>query len=158
MGTDRIIRPMLNAETQAHGISLRCISEIFRQVASAHKRTRNHYKVYCSFLEIYNEKVFDLLNIETLRENDGFGSQANNQGLRLRWTKRDQFKVENLYIYEIQSDEECIDLYNFGIHNKVLASHNLNMASSRSHTMFTITIESTDANNIVRYKYIYIYI
>lgn len=36
--------------------------------------------------------------------------------------------------------------YHQGIQNKVVASHNLNHASSRSHCIFTITVECTDAN------------
>ena len=41
-----------------------------------------------------------------------------------------------------------LNLYHFGIKNKVLASHNLNQTSSRSHCIFTITVESTAKNNL----------
>lgn len=44
-----------------------------------------------------------------------------------------------------------IDLYKFGSRNRVLASHNLNEVSSRSHCIFSLTIESQDLkdpNNI----------
>lgn len=43
------------------------------------------------------------------------------------------------------------DLYKFGSRNRILASHNLNEVSSRSHCIFSITIESQDLkdpNNI----------
>ena len=73
------------------------------------------------------------------------------QGLRIRWTKKDQFVVENLYIFEANSAKEVLDLYKYGSRSRVLASHNLNEVSSRSHCIFSITIESQDlkdANNI----------
>lgn len=52
--------------------------------------------------------------------------------------------VENLYIFEANSSKEVFDLYKFGSRNRVLASHNLNEVSSRSHCIFSITIESQD--------------
>lgn len=72
-------------------------------------------------------------------------------GLRIRWTKKDQFVVENLYIFEASSAKEVLDLYKYGVRSRVLASHNLNEVSSRSHTIFCVTIESSDlrdGNNI----------
>lgn len=50
--------------------------------------------------------------------------------------------VENLYIFEANSPKEVTDLYKFGSRNRVLASHNLNEVSSRSHCIFSLTIES----------------
>jgi hypothetical protein len=41
-----------------------------------------------------------------------------------------------------------INLFHFGIKNKIVASHNMNHASSRSHSIFTITIESFDPQNL----------
>lgn len=59
--------------------------------------------------------------------------------------------VENLYIFEASSESEVVDLYKFGVKNRVLASHNLNEVSSRSHCIFSLTIESydmKDSNNV----------
>lgn len=39
-------------------------------------------------------------------------------------------------------------MFHSGIKNKVVASHNLNHASSRSHAIFTITIETVDPSNL----------
>ena len=49
-----------------------------------------------SFLQIYNEKIFDLLNPASLNaKNMG----TNISGLRLRWNKDEQFSVENLFVF-----------------------------------------------------------
>jgi Kinesin motor domain len=51
------------------GITQRCIFELYSQLAELRKTERTsgrHYQVFCSYLQIYNEKVFDLLNQNTL--------------------------------------------------------------------------------------------
>ncbi len=55
--------------------------------------------------------------------------------------------VENLFIFECKTEEEIMELFHFGLKNKIVASHNLNSASSRSHAIFTITCESVDPAN-----------
>lgn len=100
-----------------------------------------HITISCSFLQIYNEKVFDLLNTSKIKKTPG---NKQNEGLRIRWSKNDQFQVENLFIFKCNDAEHCLQYYNKGIKNKVVAAHNLNHASSRSHCIFTLQFEITD--------------
>jgi len=65
-------------------------------------------------------------------------------GLKVKLIK-DVFTVENLYTFECRTAEDVLSLYHFGIKNKVVASHNMNNCSSRSHSMFKISLECTDA-------------
>lgn len=92
-------------------------------------------------LEIYNERIFDLLNPEQV-------SKLNVQapGLRLRWNKRDQFVVENLFVYECQTSKEALSLFQIGLQNKIIATHKLNNTSSRSHCLFEFKVESYNNN------------
>jgi hypothetical protein len=90
-------------------------------------------------LQIYNEKVFDLLNFSDKKK---IASQAD--GLKIRWNKTDQFVVENLFVFEVDGPEDTLDKFNHGIKNKIVAAHNLNAQSSRSHAIFTITVETVD--------------
>lgn len=55
--------------------------------------------------------------------------------------------VENLYTFECRSADDILALYHFGIKNKIVASHNMNNASSRSHSMLKLTVETIDAKN-----------
>ena len=56
--------------------------------------------------------------------------------------------MENLFIFECKSAQEIIELFYFGVKNKVVASHNLNHQSSRSHAIFSLTLECVDSSNI----------
>jgi Kinesin motor domain len=105
-------------------------------------RKEKHITISCSFLQIYNEKVYDLLNAGMLKKGKPGG--AADQGLRIRWNKNEQFTVENLYVFKCDSPEHALTLYNKGVKNKIVASHNLNHASSRSHCIFTLTLEMVD--------------
>lgn len=109
------------------------------------KEMGKHASVYCSFLQIYNERVYDLLNLS-----DKKAAVNSTGGLRIRWNKTDQFVVENLFVFEVGSAEETLEKFYQGLRNKIVASHNLNQASSRSHAIFTITVEAFDPQNMVR--------
>lgn len=49
--------------------------------------------------------------------------------------------MDNLLQVECATFEDVLLLYNFGVKNKAMGSHKLNLSSSRSHTLFTIQIE-----------------
>ena len=65
-------------------------------------------------------------------------------GLKLKLIK-DVFTVENLYTFECKNAEDVIALYHFGLKNRVVASHNMNNSSSRSHSMLKLTLTCVDA-------------
>ena len=52
-----------------NGISLRAIRDAFKQAEEAKKG--KHIQISCSFLQIYNEKVFDLLNTSKIKKTMG---------------------------------------------------------------------------------------
>lgn len=85
---------------------------------------RNQFKFFISFFQIYNEKVFDLLNFNS-KHKSGSGPRnkiSNQSDLKLRWNQ-DQFMVENLFLYECETAQEAITLYNQGIKSKIVSSH-----------------------------------
>ena len=122
-----------------NGISIRAIKEAFKQVEEAKKS--KHITISCSFLQIYNEKVFDLLNTSKIKKVGGKNMQ---EGLKIRWNKGNTFEAENLFIFKCNDAEHCVTYFNKGIKNKIVASHNLNHQSSRSHCIFTLQLEITD--------------
>jgi hypothetical protein len=54
-----------------------------------------------------------------------------------------------LYVFETANPKEVLDLYRYGARNRILASHNLNDFSSRSHSIFSVTVESQDLHDPV---------
>ncbi|KCZ81376.1 hypothetical protein H312_01258 [Anncaliia algerae PRA339] len=86
-----------------------------------------------SFLEIYNEQLFDLFNI------------SNQVSLR-----EDPFKgvyAENLTELEFDTYEESMKHYSLAIQNRRTASTAMNRHSSRSHSIFTISIHKKNFSN-----------
>lgn len=121
---------------------------------------RREFTVKCSFVQIYNEQILDLFNpshLKTVPSSTNSGrpdskrasrldtkSGANTVGLKLRWSAASEFYVENLRVLECQTPEQVLRHFHDGVKHKVMASHRLNAASSRSHCVFTIYVESFD--------------
>lgn len=51
-------------------------------------------------------------------------------------------------MFKCDSAEHALQLYNKGIKNKIVASHNMNHASSRSHAIFTLNVDMIDITHI----------
>ncbi|XP_037910484.1 kinesin-like protein Klp98A isoform X2 [Hermetia illucens] len=86
------------------------------------------YKTHASYLEIYNERVKDLL-----------GPAAVGHGLRVREHRSLGPYVENLSQHAVNDYEEILECINRGNIQRTTASTNMNDTSSRSHAIFTIT-------------------
>jgi len=122
------------------GIIPRSIEYLCNRVNEEAKKGLRKYSIYCSYLQIYNERIYDLLNSSQLH--------SSSPGLKLRY-KNDNFSVENLYTFECNSEREIYELLHTGLKNRVIASHKLNYTSSRSHSIFCLTVESTSLTNSV---------
>ncbi|XP_030318161.1 kinesin-like protein KIF12 isoform X2 [Calypte anna] len=83
-----------------------------------------------SYLEIYNEQVWDLL------------SPGPPCALPLRWSKTRGFYVENQLSVDFESLEAIADLLLKGSQRRRTSAHALNKHSSRSHALLTIHIRS----------------
>ena len=104
-----------------------------------------------SFLQLYNEKIYDLLNRDMFKPAKAgkavFKLIRGDEGLKLKWNQYDIYTVENLLNVECESVDEILHLFHYGISNKTIGSHRMNMTSSRSHTLFCITVEQTLVSN-----------
>ncbi|KAF8776756.1 hypothetical protein HU200_003494 [Digitaria exilis] len=87
------------------------------------------YSCKCSFLEIYNEQISDLLD-------------PSSTNLQLREDIRKEVYVENLTESEVGCVSDIIKLLMQGSANRKVAATNMNRESSRSHSVFTCIIES----------------
>jgi kinesin family protein 15 len=87
------------------------------------------FECRCSFLEIYKEKIMDLLNPTTL-------------DLSIREDIKRGIYVENLTEQPVSSTAEALEVLRVGAANRHVAATGCNEFSSRSHSVFTITIKS----------------
>jgi len=128
-------------QSEMEGIVPRSIRLIFDLIKKESSLGRKKFTLYCSYLQVYKEKIYDLLNKSHLKRllTDG-------PGLKLKLVK-DIFQVENLYTFECRSAEDVLALYHFGLKNRVVASHNMNDSSSRSHSMLKLSLECTDSKS-----------
>ena len=75
----RDVKPVIE-NTENAGITLRSIEEVFKQAAKANHGGSKKITIQASFLQIYNEKVYDLLNVAQSKE-------VKQKGLKIRWNK-----------------------------------------------------------------------
>ncbi|XP_038901859.1 kinesin-like protein KIN-12D [Benincasa hispida] len=87
------------------------------------------YNCKCSFLEIYNEQITDLLD-------------PSSTNLLLREDVKKGVYVENLSEFEVRTVSDILRLLTQGSSNRKVAATNMNRESSRSHSVFTCVIES----------------
>lgn len=103
------------------GITPRILIELFLAIPDLAKT-----RVECSYVEVYMEKVRDLLHPE-------------NDNLRLRETAGSVY-VEKCTIHSVHSAEELMGIMVKGEKNRSVAATEMNAHSSRSHSIFIVTI------------------
>ena len=103
-------------------------NEIFERI-KANTDPEKSYEVQVSMLEIYNEKVQDLLVAANKRPNSG---------LKVRESKVLGIFVEGLTKYPVTSYDEISKKMDEGYENRTIGSTLMNATSSRAHTIVTI--------------------
>ncbi|KAJ1400041.1 P-loop containing nucleoside triphosphate hydrolase [Sesbania bispinosa] len=114
------------------GMTPRIFEHLFSRIQKEKEARRDEklkFTCKCSFLEIYNEQILDLLD-----------PSANN--LQIREDNKKGVYVENLKEVETTNARDVIQLLIQGAANRKVAATNMNRASSRSHSVFTCIIES----------------
>lgn len=129
----------MNENNNQGGVISFCIKNIFKKIENS-QTGKMKYKVSCSYLQIYNEKIYDLLNPSQFSNETSFKN-----GLKLRY-KDGEFQVENLLLIECQNASEAFKYVKQGISNRVVATSKLNHLSSRSHAVLSLVIEASDSD------------
>ncbi|XP_039380001.1 kinesin-like protein KIF9 isoform X4 [Mauremys reevesii] len=113
------------------GIIPRAIQQVFRAVE---ERIDQSITVRMSYLEIYNETLFDLLSTmpHDMSGDTHMAVVEYPQGVF----------VKGLSMHPASHEEDALNLLFEGETNRIIGEHTLNKNSSRSHCIFTIYIES----------------
>eukprot|EP00826_Nyctotherus_ovalis_P054019 TRINITY_DN7055_c0_g1_i9.p1 TRINITY_DN7055_c0_g1~~TRINITY_DN7055_c0_g1_i9.p1 ORF type:complete len:469 (-),score=126.37 TRINITY_DN7055_c0_g1_i9:613-2019(-) len=109
-------------KTERHGIIPRTIYKLFSE-------TGEGWKISCSFMQIYNEKLYDLLQ-----------DKDSKYPLSIREDRQTGMFVQGLVEFPVTSMEQCLTLLFTGEKNRVIRQTKLNMFSSRSHTVFQLFV------------------
>lgn len=86
------------------------------------------YECACTYLEIYNEKIYDLL------KGDG-------EPKGLRQDLQNGIYVQGLYEATIGNEQDAMEQLRVGGKNRTVGITNMNHESSRSHSVFTIKLQ-----------------
>ena len=114
--------------------------EIFRRIDNGEKPNIN-YEVTVSMLEIYNEKVQDLLIKQEMRPAGG---------LKIRESKVAGVFVDGLTRHPVGNYEEIEHLMDVGNTNRSIGATQMNASSSRAHTITTIELRQVEVSAGVR--------
>ncbi|KAE8614585.1 hypothetical protein XENTR_v10008229 [Xenopus tropicalis] len=120
----------VRAVPELRGIIPNSFAHVFGHIAKAEGDTR--FLVRVSYLEIYNEEVRDLL--------------GKDQSQRLEVKERPDVGVyiKDLSGYVVNNADDMDRIMTLGHKNRSVGATNMNEHSSRSHAIFTITIECSE--------------
>ena len=119
------------------GIIPRLLISFFDKIRKRQNKNINlSYSIYISYLEIYNENAYDLFDkshYDTPLENwkkiivyqDNYGNII----------------MKNMSMIKVENEEQALDLLQTGNYIRHSSSTSMNLASSRSHAIFSIIIE-----------------
>lgn len=107
------------------GVIPRMMQYIFILIEKASSEIE--YSVKCQYYQIYNEKIQDLLDI---RKKD----------LAIREDKNKGIWVEDCTEIYVSSQEEMYTVFKEGSNNRTVSATNMNKGSSRSHSLFVVTL------------------
>uniref|UniRef100_A0A8C2IBG9 Kinesin-like protein n=1 Tax=Cyprinus carpio TaxID=7962 RepID=A0A8C2IBG9_CYPCA len=130
----------VRAVPELRGIIPNSFAHIFGHIAKAEGDTR--FLVRVSYLEIYNEEVKDLLGKDQM------------QRLEVKERPDVGVYIKDLSGYVVNNADDMDRIMTLGHKNRSVGATNMNEHSSRSHAIFTITIECSekgvDGNQHVR--------
>lgn len=116
----------MHGDQRSPGIIPLAVKDVFSIIQETPNR---EFLLRVSYLEIYNEVVNDLLN-------------PAGQNLRIREDTQGTY-VEGIKEEVVLSPAHALSLIAAGEEHRHVGSTNFNLLSSRSHTLFTLTIESS---------------
>ena len=118
---------------EARGLMPRVLEYMFNKMKQIKEQSNGDTVFECkvSFVEIYNDRIYDLLTPE-------------NEALQLRERSDLGVYVERLTELPIESDEDAWNIVQRGNKNRTVGCTQMNRESSRSHSILTLSIQSVE--------------
>lgn len=146
---------VLNAtDTELQGIIPRTFAHVFQEIKDNIDNTGNdenkiekEFLVRCSFIEIYNDSIRDLLTDS---------SNHSSAGLQLKEHPEKGVYIKNITIKDVKQESELYACLLKGKKKRHTSETKMNRDSSRSHSVFSIIIECADSNENIRVGKLYL--
>ena len=151
---------MIDPFSQTNGIIPNLIMSLFQTYSND-----NNIIITCSYIQIYNEKVYDLLideeEIPEQKNNfdlrTGVGKNINEnpmkqKPLRIKYDKKNGVTIEGVNEIRTPSFYDIFELLRQGEINRKIRQTKKNEMSSRSHTIFIINIQNEKLNVVSKIK------
>ncbi|XP_051169698.1 kinesin-like protein KIF3B isoform X2 [Leptopilina boulardi] len=117
------------------GILPRTLQYLFTLVK---KQTENLYSIEISYLEIYNENGYDLLN---RKQEWSLATKIEDlPRVTIQEDETGTLHLKNLSFWPVTNEKDALDLLFIGDTNRVVSETPMNPMSSRSHCIFTIIV------------------
>ncbi|OQR84659.1 kinesin-like protein [Achlya hypogyna] len=146
MGPDAVLRDGDTLPVDS-GIIPRAVSGLFRELRAVSTSGAGAV-VHCSYMQIYNNQVFDLL--QTTRAQD-------QKPLQVREMIKGNAKhiyVSGISEFRVASAQDVLELLKVGAQNRTIRATECNEKSSRSHALLQVNIEvesrGTESTTIIR--------
>ncbi|KAL7995886.1 putative kinesin-like protein [Plasmopara halstedii] len=110
------------------GIIPRAIKALF--AATVRMEEDAQASIFCSFAQVYNEQIFDLLRDTQMAT-----------PLEIHEDRKHGIYVEGLSEYAVKGVSDCLQLLQSGEQNRAVRSTHMNQVSSRSHSVFQLLLE-----------------
>jgi kinesin family protein C2/C3 len=126
------------------GVNVRALKDLFRIMR---ERSEYEYSIKVSMLEIYNERIFDLLTDDILEDGaegedgaTGAGGGGKSKKFEIRHTPSGQVHIPGLTEIPATSLQHVIKLLAKGSANRTVAATKMNLTSSRSHSVLQVIV------------------
>jgi len=131
-------------DPESKGLLPRFMEDIFLSIKTINNQKEStaesdksvDFTVSASFLEVYGDDVYDLLDESDERKS-----------LQIREDTNGEVAVSGLKAVPVSNVQEAMDVLNQGTMNRTTSSTLMNSTSSRSHAVFTISMVKTETSS-----------
>ncbi|KAL3034538.1 hypothetical protein AAZX31_02G200200 [Glycine max] len=137
-------------EDNAGGIIPKVMETIFKRVQTM--KESSEFLIRVSFIEIFKEEVFDLLDPNSARGDMASTAKPaapSRVPIQIRETVNGGITLAGVTEAEVKTKEEMSSYLSRGSLSRATGSTNMNSQSSRSHAIFTITMEQKNGDDVL---------
>ncbi|XP_073224385.1 kinesin-like protein KIN-4C isoform X2 [Cicer arietinum] len=143
-----------NGEGSSDGIIPKVMENIYKRVKTMKDSTE--FLIRVSFIEIFKEEVYDLFDPNSSRGEVASTVKTtlpNKVPIQIRETVNGGITLAGVTEPEVKTKEEMASYLSSGSLSRATGSTNMNSQSSRSHAIFTITMEQKKGDDILCAKF-----